>query len=77
MSGGESLSGLGGDVVLNADLLKHEEGARTHEGVWRVLGGDDRLDIAVLGIEPTEEVEHLAWLGDGVADIGELIDETF
>lgn len=73
MSGGEGLSSLGGSVVLDADLLEHEDGAHTHEGVRRVLGGDDRLDVAVLGVEPAEEVEHLAWLGDGVTDVGELI----
>jgi hypothetical protein len=41
--------------------------------VRQVLGGDHQLDVAVPGIEVAEEVEHLTWLGDGVADVAQLI----
>ena len=46
------------------------------QGVQRRLGGDHRFDVAVLGVEATKEVEHLAWLGDGVADVAQRISDA-
>jgi hypothetical protein len=43
--------------------------------VWRELGGDDRLDVAVLGVQSAKEVEHLAGLGDGLSEITKAISE--
>ena len=44
----------------------------------RLLGGDQRNGVAVLGAEPAEKVEHLAGLADGLTDvvksIGELLE---
>ena len=60
MCRGEGLAGLSVGIVLSAELLKDEEGASALEGVWRVLGGDHPLDVAVAGVEAVEEVEDLS-----------------
>jgi len=54
MRGGEGLTGFSLGVVLETDFLEDEEGTSAHEGVRRVFGGDDRLDVAVLGVEAAE-----------------------
>ena len=77
MGHSKRLASLSGGIVIRAELLQNEEGPRTHEGVRRGLGDDDRLDVAGLGVEATKEVEHLARLGDGVADVAQLIGELF
>jgi hypothetical protein len=76
VAGGESLAGLDGGVVLEAELLEDEEGAGALEVVRRELGGDHRLDVAVPGVEAAEEVEHLARLGDGVSDVTEAVGDA-
>ena len=75
MGHGERLTGFGVGVVLGAELLKDEEGASALEGVRRVLGRDHWLDVAVLGAEAAEEIEHLAWLGDGMTNVTQLVGE--
>jgi len=72
----KGLTGLGVGVMLKAELLKDEEGAGTLEGVRRELGGDDGLDVAVPRIEAAKEVQHLARLGDRVADAAQLIGDA-
>lgn len=76
MCDGQCVGGLNGDIVFDAGLLKHEEGASAHEGVRWELGGDHGLDVAVLWIEPAKKVEHLTGFGDGMADVAKLIGET-
>jgi hypothetical protein len=44
--------------------------------VGRGFALDDRLDVFVLGIEAAKEVEDLAGLGDGVADVAEIVGEA-
>jgi hypothetical protein len=43
--------------------------------VWREFGGDDKLDVAVLGVQSVKEVEHLAGLGDGLSEITKAVGE--
>ena len=73
MGRGERLNGFGVGVVLGAELLKDEEGASALEGVRRVLGRDHRLDVAIARIKAAKKIEHLARLGDGMADVAQLI----
>ena len=73
---GEGLPSLGVGVVLEAELLKDEEAAGALEGVRRELGGDHRLDVAVPGVEAAEKIQHLARLGDGVADVTQLVGDA-
>jgi hypothetical protein len=47
-------------VVLQLDLLEQQVRASTHEGVWRRLGFDHRLDVAKLPIEAAKEIQDLA-----------------
>jgi hypothetical protein len=39
------------------------------------LGGEDGLDVAEFLGQATEEVQNLAWLGDGVADVAQVVGE--
>jgi len=41
----------------------------------RELGRDHRLDVAILAVQPTEEVEDLARLRDGLSDVAQAISE--
>jgi hypothetical protein len=41
--------------------------------VRQEFGSDERLDVAVTRVETSEEIQHLARLGDGVADVAKLI----
>jgi hypothetical protein len=61
---------------LGAEFLQDEEGARANEGVRWELGGDDQLDVTVTRVEATKEIQHLARLGDEVADVTKLIGEA-
>lgn len=74
--GVQGLVGVGDGVVLGAELLKNKEGTSALEGMRRVFGSDYRLDVAVPWIETTEQVENLAWLRDGVADVAQLIHDA-
>ena len=44
---------------------------RCGAGAW--IGGDHQLDVAVLGIEPAEEIKHLARFRDGLSNVAELV----
>jgi hypothetical protein len=59
--------------VLKLDLLEEQVGAGTHEDVR--LGGEHRLDVAVLGVQSAEEVQHLAGLGDGMTNVAQFVGE--
>ena len=48
-----------------------------HEGVGLELGSDHRLEMTIAWAETPEQVEDLARLGDGVADVAKLIGEAF
>ena len=65
-------------MLLVVVLLHEQIGVGGEEGVRRLLGRDHRDDVAVLGAEPAEKVEHLAGLADGLTDvvksIGELLE---
>ena len=76
VAGGIGLAG--GDLVfvLVTQLLQKKEGASRGEVVRRRLGGDDRLEMAVPWVETTQQVEHLAWLGDGMAKIAKNVGEV-
>ena len=63
-------------VVGVGGLLQEQVRHRTSEGVGWGFGFDDGFEVAIFGAEAAEEVEDLAWLRDGVADIPELIDEA-
>ena len=71
--GEERLTGGRVVVVLKLDLLEEEVGTGTHEGVR--LGGEHRLDVAVLGFQSAEEVQHLAGLGDGMTNVAQFVGE--
>lgn len=48
----------------------------------KVCGGNleeviTRFDVEIARIKTSEEIQHLAWLSDGVADVAELIGEAF
>ena len=75
MGGEQLLTGLHLVIVLHLEFLEGQEGARALEGVRRALGGDHRLDVAILAVQPTEEVEDLARLRDGLSDVAQAISE--
>jgi hypothetical protein len=54
------VSGLRLVVVLKLELLKKKVGAGAHEGMR--LRGQHGLDMAELGIQVAEKVEHLTGL---------------
>lgn len=68
VSGDERLVLIMLGVVFVAKFFQQQVGAGALEGVRRGLVGDDWLQVAVLGVETTEEVQHLGRLGDGVAN---------
>lgn len=39
------------------------------------LGIDDELDVAVLGVEASDQIEHLARLGHRLADVTEVVEK--
>ena len=39
------------------------------------LGGEHRLDVAVLGVQSAEEVQHLAGFGDGMTNVAQFVGE--
>jgi hypothetical protein len=41
--------------------------------VRRLPGGDGGDGMAVLRVEAAKHVEHLTWLGDGLADVAEIV----
>jgi hypothetical protein len=41
------------------------------------LGLDDRFEVSEFGVEAAKEIEHLARLRNWMADVAELISETF
>jgi hypothetical protein len=49
-------------VMLLAQLLEEKIRAGTSKGMWRELGLDCWLQVAVLWVEVAQEVEHLARL---------------
>jgi hypothetical protein len=69
--GEECLTDLCFVVLLQLKLLKKAVGMSTHEGVS--FGGEHRLDMAEALVQALEQVQHLAWLGDGVDDITEIV----
>jgi hypothetical protein len=71
------MAGLRLGVVFVAGFLEQQVGPRTHEGVWRIFSLDDRLDMAIPRMQTAEEVEDLARLGDGVANITQIVGEAF
>jgi hypothetical protein len=71
------MAGLRLGVVVVAGLLQQQVGPRTHEGVWRILALDNRLDMFEAGIQTTEKVKNLTGLGDGMANIAQIVDEVF
>ena len=73
MSGEESVTGLQLVVMRHLQFFKREERPRALEGVRRPLGGDDRLDVTVLGVEAAQKVQNLTGLGDGLADVAQLV----
>ena len=76
MGGEQLLTSLHFVIVLHLEFLEGQEGARVLEGVRRALGGDHRLDVAILGIQPAEKVEHSARLRDGLPNVTELVGEA-
>ena len=76
VGGEQCLAGLQFVLVSHLQFFKREERARTLEGVRQTLGGDDGLDVAVLWIEPVQEVQHLAGFGDGLADVADFVSGT-
>ena len=76
MGGEQLLTGLHLVIMLHLEFLEGQEGARALEGVRRALGDDHRLDVAILGIQPAEKVEHLARLRDGLPNVTELVGEA-
>jgi hypothetical protein len=44
--------------------------------VWRSFTLDDRLDVAVAGIQTAEQVEDLTRLGDGMPDVAQIVGEA-
>ena len=56
VGGEQCLAGLQLVLMSHLQLLKRKERPSALEGVRRTLGGDDRLDVAVLRIEPTQEI---------------------
>ena len=77
MGDGECLPSFSVGVMLKAEFFEKEEGAGALEGVRRVLGGDDRLDVPKTRAEAAEEVQHHAWFRDRMADVAQLIGEAF
>ena len=73
VGGEERLTGLRLVVLVQLQLFEEEVGARTHEGVH--LGGKHRLDMAKLLVQAAKQIQHLAGLGDGVADIAQAVGE--
>ena len=76
MPGGERLIGIGLGVMLLTEFLKDEERSGTHECMGCEFGGDHWFEVAVARIEPTEQVEDLAGLGDRMTDRTQLIGEA-
>jgi hypothetical protein len=75
MSGVEGVAGFNLVVMVQPDLLQEQVRSRAHECTRQEFGGDHRLDVAVLGVKPAQEVEDLAWLGHWLADFAELVGE--
>ena len=73
VAGEERLTGLRLVVLVQLQLFEEEVGARTHEGVR--LGGEHRLDMAKFLVQAAKQIQHLAGLGDGVADVAQAIGE--
>jgi hypothetical protein len=59
--------------MLVAEFFQQEVGAGTHEGVGWTLGGDHGLEMAIPRMETPNEIEHLAGLGDGLAEVVEAV----
>lgn len=68
MSGGERLIGIGLGIVLLTEFLKDEKQSGAHECMGWVLGGDHGFEVAIVRIEPSEQVEDLTGLRDMMAD---------
>ena len=75
MTGNVGMTRLNLVIMLHLDLLKKQIGTGSYEGMRRVLGRDHRLDVAILAVQPTEEVEDLARLRDGLSDVAQAISE--
>lgn len=65
--------GLG--VLLVILFFQEQVGAGGEESMRRVLGGDHRDDMPILGRETTEHVEDLGSLIDGLSDVTQGIGE--
>jgi hypothetical protein len=58
-------------------FLQQQVRASREEGMWWVLGGDDRNSMAELGVEATKHVEHLACLPDRLPDVAQSVGKLF
>ena len=76
MAGGVGLTRRDLVIMLVAEFLQEKEGASGGEGVRRRLGRDDGLEMAIARIQPAQKIEHLARLGDGVAEVAEDVGEV-
>jgi hypothetical protein len=45
--------------------------------MWWLARGDSRDGVMVFGIKTTEKIEDLARLGNGLADIVQILGESF
>jgi hypothetical protein len=61
--------------MLHLNLLEKQVRTSTHECVRRGLGVDHRFDMAEPGIEPAQEIKHLAGLRHRVADVAQAVRE--
>jgi hypothetical protein len=65
-------------MLLVVVLLQEEVRTRREEDMRRLLCGDGRDDVAVLGAQSTQHVQDLTrlahWLADVVESIGKLLE---
>jgi hypothetical protein len=73
MAGEESLAGLGLVVLVQLQLLQKQVGPCTHERVR--FGGEDGFDMAEFLGQATQKVQHLAWFGDWMANVAQVVGE--
>jgi len=71
----EHPAGVRFGVIVEAQFLKDEVRTSTEEGVGQKLRCDDRLHVAVTGIETPKHVQHLVGFRDRLADITKVVDE--
>lgn len=77
MAGVKGMTGLLLGFLLLAEFLQEQVGAGAGEGVRWKLGFDGRLEVVVLGVESTKEIQNLARLRDGKAEVAQPVGESF